>query len=374
MTPLETFRRISQDPLAALTEWTEDRGLPAVGTNCSCVPEEIIWASGALPFRLLGLSLKTTLADRHLPAFCCSPVKTILEDGLSGSLRDLSGTAFAAGCDSMQRLSDIWRLNVPQGFHLDLELPAKLSKPASLDYLQAVLRRFHQDLLGSLGLKEDGSALPRAIELFNELRARLQELARLRRDRPGCLSGADFLAVSLAAQVMDRAQGITRLDELLAGLKGPPADEGNSLPRLALAGSPCLLPRMISLIEECPARVVADDLCTGERFFHGHVEETADPYEALARRLAARPPCPAKHAGLEARTGFLLQQIKDSQAQGVVLAALKFCDPQGFDIPHIQEVLAAEGLPCLTLELEEQRFAEEQLRTRCQAFVERLEP
>ena len=372
MSSLDILRAVAEEPQTAVREWVRNHAGPAVGFSCSYVPEEIIWASGCLPVRLLGHSQSTTLADRHLQTYCCSPVRRILEDGLSGSLPDLSGAAFAAGCDSMQRLSDIWRLNVSNGFHLDLEIPSKLNTPASKHYLQAVLQRFHRQLMDRLGRPLEQANLAQSVSLFNRLRRRIQQLASLRRKRPGCLSASDFQAVCLAAQVMDRQKCLSLLDDLVDGLEKKTMDSKTALPRLIVAGSPCLLPRMMSLIEECSARIVADDLCTAERCFQGQVEEDDEPYMALAERLASRTPCPAKHAGIEARTQALLQKVSEARADGVVLVPLKFCDPLGFELPGIQQALVDKAIPSLVLEIEEQPCAEEPFRTRCQAFVERL--
>jgi benzoyl-CoA reductase/2-hydroxyglutaryl-CoA dehydratase subunit BcrC/BadD/HgdB len=372
MSSLDILRAVAEEPQAAVREWLRNRSGPAVGFSCSYVPEEIIWASGCLPVRLLGHSPSTPRADRHLQAYCCSPVRRMLEDGLSGSLSYLSGAAFAAGCDSMQRLSDIWRINVSNGFHLDLEIPSKLNTPASKHYLQAVLQRFHRQLLDRLGRPFDQAELAQSISLFNRLRRRIQQLARLRRERPGCLSAADFQAVCLAAQVMDRHTCLSLLDDLVNGLEAETMESKTNLPRLIVAGSPCLLPRMMSLIEECSARIVADDLCTAERCFQGQLEEDGEPYMALAKRLASRTPCPAKHAGAHSRIQALRQQVVEARADGVVLVPLKFCDPFGFELPGIQQALADEAIPSLVIEIEEQPCAEEPFRTRCQAFVERL--
>ena len=53
-------------------------------------------------------------ADAHLQAYSCSLVRGALEDALAGRLDFLDGAmVFPHTCDSIQRLSDIWRMNAP---------------------------------------------------------------------------------------------------------------------------------------------------------------------------------------------------------------------------------------------------------------------
>jgi benzoyl-CoA reductase/2-hydroxyglutaryl-CoA dehydratase subunit BcrC/BadD/HgdB len=93
---------------------------------------------------------------------------------------------------------------------------------------------------------------------------------------------------------------------------------------------------------------------------------------ALAARYLARGLCPAKHGGLEARAGNLVRLARATAADGVVLVTLKFCDPHAFDLPHLAAALDAQGIPYLLVEIEEGNGTGGQLRTRLEAFVERL--
>ena len=69
-----------------------------------------------------------------------------LEDVLAGRLSFLDGTVFPHTCDSIQRLSDIWRLNAGVPFHFDVVLPVKLNTDSAREYLRDVLGLFRRDM------------------------------------------------------------------------------------------------------------------------------------------------------------------------------------------------------------------------------------
>ena len=99
---------------------------------------------------------------------------------------------------------------------------------------------------------------------------------------------------------------------------------------------------------------------------------TVNPIQAITHRYRERVVCPAKHAGIYNRGAYLLEKVKETQADGVVFLFLKFCDPHGFDYPYMKAMLDKEGIPSILFEIEDQLSSEGQLRTRCEAFLEML--
>ena len=152
MNHLDEIRQAVLDPYGYAKKYRQDTGGKIVGYFCSYAPEEIVWAAGALPFRIFSRRGNLHLADRHLQSYCCSLVRSVLEEALSGELGFLDGVVFPHTCDSIQRLSDIWRLNVPYGFHADVVLPVKLNTESARDYMVDVLRAFRTELERKLGV------------------------------------------------------------------------------------------------------------------------------------------------------------------------------------------------------------------------------
>ena len=373
MDKITEFKNIITDPYTYCVRHKEETGKKIVGFTCSYTPEEIIYAAGALPFRLFGTNEGINRADVHLQSYCCSLIRGVLEEGLSGRLDFLDGVVFPHTCDTIQRLSDIWRLNIIPTFHIDLVLPVKLNTISARQYLIDILEKFKIDLERALGIRITDAALADAIKTYNQIRALMIKLYTLRAERPEILSGRDFHCIIKAAMVMDRQVFLKTLTQIVPQLENAPAEKIKpGTKKLVLTGSICNHPDIYDIIEKASGVVVWDDLCTGARYFEGVLDEKAPPLEAIAQRYLDRAICPAKHAGLTERGESIVQMVRKHQADGVVFLLLKFCDPHAFDYPYIKEMLDRENIPCMLLDMEEQIPAGGQLQTRFETFLQIL--
>jgi bcr-type benzoyl-CoA reductase subunit C len=368
---LNEFKAASNDPLACARQWKAAHNRPVVGTFCSYAPEEILLAANMLGLRQLGFGAPMAAADAHLQSYSCSLIRGALADALTGALDVLDAVVFPHTCDSIQRLSDIWRINGFSPFHADLILPAKLNTDSAIAYLVEVLRGFKQQLEKRFDIYVSESDLRKAAEVFNGIRAAVRRIYRCRLEAPGRLSSRDLQDVVKAGMVMDRIryrQLVEALADWMAQRRLPAALSG--LP-VVLSGGLCNMPDVYTLIEAAGGCVVWDDLCTGTRAFLGDIALQGDMVTNIARRYALRLNCPAKHAGLRARGDALVQAVHETGARGVVFVMLKFCDPHGFDYPYIKQMLSAAGIPVLFVELDEPGSAA-QLTTRLEAFMEMI--
>lgn len=372
MTTIDEFHEVLRDPAAYGRKLREEGRRKIVGYFCSYTPEEMIYAAGAHPMRLFGTGENIHLADAHLQSYCCSLVRGALEGALAGHLEFLDGTVFPHTCDSIQRLSDVWRMNVKGPFHLDIVMPVKLDAESAKEYMVDVLKRFRKDLEDKLDAKLSDEALKDAIVRFNKIRGYLGRLYEMKNKNPGIISGSDLYAIVKASMMMDRGRVLDLLPKVIEDLGKKEATAETAARRLVLAGGICNHPDIYRIIEEAGGTVVWDDLCTGSRYFEGLTEEGKDPVTALAERYISRPPCPAKHAGLFSRAEHLVRIAKEKKAEGVVFFFLKFCDPHAFDYPYMKEALDREGIPSVMVEAEDQLPSEGQLQTRFETFVQML--
>ncbi len=369
---LEKFRVVAENPGEYARGWKKEKNLPVIGYLCSYAPEEIMLATGGLPYRIFGSGRQIKLADSHLQAYSCSLVRGAMEDVLSGHLDFLDGTVFPHTCDSIQRLSDIWRMNAGLGFHLDAVLPVKLDSDISKDYMAQVLRRFRDELEQAVGVEITDESITSAARVYNSLRQCLRTIYAVRRENDSLVSGSDLLAVTKCSMMMDRHEALDLLTEFREGLDKEMDAPVSGKKRLILAGGLCNMPDIFEVIEDSGGVIIDDDICTGSRHVDGEVDLDHDIFEALADRYVKRAVCPAKHAGLYTRGDHLMELVKSSQADGVIFLYLKFCDPHAFDYPYIKKMLDDEGIPNLLLELDDSSPTEGQFRTRCEAFVEML--
>ncbi len=367
------LQTIADNPYDYARKWKEKTGRPVVGYLCSYTPEEILHAAGVLPLRLFGGSARTLAADAHLQAYSCSLARGVFADALAGKLDFLSGAVFPHTCDTIQRLSDLWRMNAGFPFHADVVLPVKLDTESARVYLRDVFSRFAQELEEAFGVSITSERLAASVASVNRIRAALCRLYRIRSERTGALSGRELETAVRAAMTGDRDETPAMLETLADAAEAAPAaaaEETNK--RLVLSGGLCRMPEIHRVVEEAGGVVVDDDLCTGRRFFEGAVEIGKDPLAAIADRYAERVLCPTKHRDDDERSRRLLSQVRESGAVGVLFVLLKFCDPHGFDYPHLKAALDREGIPSLLVEMEEPALSGGQAATRIEAFIETL--
>ncbi len=354
----------------------KDAGERPVGIFCSYTPEEILHAAGLTPVRLMGAVRAITHADAHLQAYCCSLARTDLDMALAGELDYLEGAVFVQTCDTMMRLSDIWRRNTGFPYHGDLVLPIRMGEEVSLPFLVEEVRRFRHGVEEFTGKEIWDDALEESIHVYNRNRRLADRLYKARASGTVALDGLSATACLVAGFWMRREKHNELLHELLEDLEGggtAAENEKNDKVPLLISGSVCATPDLFELLLELGADVVDDDLCCGHRYFDAYVDETAPPDEALARRMWERVNCPAKHQCIEDRFERLVRQVRDSGARGVVFFLQSFCEPHLFDMPYLRKRLQDElEVPSLVLESELQSFSRGQLRTRLQAFIETI--
>lgn len=371
-TIVEECLELWRDPYPRLARLGEEGERP-VGVFCSYTPEEILHAAGLTPVRLMGAVRAITHADAHLQAYCCSLARTDLDMALAGELSFLEGAVFVQTCDTMMRLSDIWRRNTGFYYHGDLVLPIRMGEEVSLPFLIEEVKRFRRGVEGFLGREIGDDALEESIRVYNRNRRLADRLYRLRASRPGAIDGLSATACLVAGFWMRREKHNELLHGLLEDLEGSEPIGGDGKLPLLVSGSVCTTPDLFELLLELGADVVDDDLCCGHRYFDAFVDESAPPEEALAKRMWERVNCPAKHQCIEDRFQRLVRQVGDSGAKGVVFYLQSFCEPHLFDIPYLRQCLQEElEVPSLVLESELQSFSRGQLRTRLQAFIETI--
>jgi len=379
---LREMADVVRDPFAYGRKLKADTGKKIVGYVCTYAPEEIILAAGAHPLRLFGTTGTIERADAHLQSYCCSLVRGVLEEGLKGGTDFLDGMVFPHTCDSIQRLSDLWRMNVTHGFHLDAVLPVKLDTQSARQYMIGVLHRFKTDLERELDCKITDDNMSKAIRLMNENRRLLRRIYELRSDEPGLMTGDALYTVVKATMIMDRERVREALQKVVETMEAEKASAAasqgtvlKSVPttkRLLMAGGICNQPQIHNMIEAAGGAVIWDDFCTGSRYFETLISTDKDPITAIVERFLQRAVCPAKHAGLRNRAEDLIRMVRERKVRGVIFLYLKFCDPHAFDYPYLKADLDQEGIPSLLLEVEDPLPAEGQLQTRFEAFLEML--
>ena len=368
---LNYIAETARDPLGQIKKY-KDKGRSVAGFLCSYVPEELVYASGMLPVRLLGRAANITQADKYLQTYCCSQVRAFMEDFLNSDYKDLDAVLFAQTCDTMQSFYDIFKKANPDVFKFNFNFPCKVTGDTPYKYALAELGRIRGELERHTGKPLTKEAFNDAVRIYNRNRELLDRLYTLHAQHPEDIPSVALLHAVMASMFADKKEVNAKMDKFLGGFNGGSGggSGGADRKKLILIGSVNVNESVYEIADEYGAMIVDDDLCTGRRYFEGRVEQPHD--EALVRRYMQRPHCAAKHGSTTSRGDYIMDLAKRSGAHGAVFLYLKFCDPHAFDYPYIRDMLEPAGVRTMHLEIEQSLAPSDQLRTRLQAFIETL--
>ena len=373
MSALEELTDLASDLVnPAVLDW-KGKGGKVVGFCCSYVPEEILYAADILPYRIRASGCaETSSADVYMTHLNCSFVRSCLQFALEGRYEFLDGLVFTNSCDHVRRLYDVVRETVNFPFMHFISVPHKVSDDAIAWYKEE-LSEFRENVERSFGVEITEASLSKAIDVCNETRSLLRRLYELRRSEIPPVTGAESLSVVLAGTTTPKAQYNQLLRRLLEELAEREGTSGYRA-RLMIAGSGgCDNPAYYEVMEDLGGLVVTDSLCFGSRYFWDPVELEGDLMFSLAKSYLNRPSCPRMVDKVAERSDFVKQMVDGFKVDGVIFQRIRYCDLWGGQLLHLRKKLREANIPLLSLEREYMLGGTGQLRTRVQAFLERLE-
>ncbi|MEE9202402.1 MAG: 2-hydroxyacyl-CoA dehydratase [Dehalococcoidia bacterium] len=352
-------------------QWKARTGGRVVGYLCTYVPEELLYAAGMLPVRVLGSHQPQDVTEPHIFSIFCPFCRDVLAQGLQGRYSYLDGLVKARSCMHIRNTFTSWQKHIPLPFSYYIGMPAIPQLGAARDFLVGELGAFKEALEGWTGQPITEAALSEAVEVYNANRCLMRQLYQTRRAERPPISGEEAMYVALASQVMDKREHSALLSDLLSGLDSRP-DPPQPGVRLMLVGTENDDADLVALMESKGGLVVADDHCSGSRYFWNDVAPDGDLLRAIATRYIERPRCPAKDIPQRQRLEHVVGIARDYDVQGVVLLQQKFCEPFEYEIPPLQARLREEGIPSLFLEYD-LAMNVGPMSSRIEAFLEMIE-
>jgi len=375
MSALEELSSLAGDLInPAIREWKQ-QGKKVVGFMCTYVPEEILYAARILPVRLRAPNcVETTSADVYMSHLNCTFIRSCLQFTLDDRYQFLDGLVFTNSCDHVRRLYDIVREIRPTDFPLLylISVPHKVDDDL-ISWYRDELDRFKKNVEKTFEVEITDASLRNAIDVYNETRSLLRQLYDLRKGKNPLLTGAEALSIIVAGFSLPKNKYNELLRQLLAELE---EREGISdyRARLMIAGSGgCDNPAYLQVMEDVGGLVVTDSLCFGSRYFCEPVEIGDDPLFSLAKAYLNRPSCPRMVDNAGERSDYIKQMVNDFNIDGVVFQRIRYCDLWGGQLLYLEREMKESSIPMLSIDREYSLGAVGQLRTRVQAFLERIE-
>jgi benzoyl-CoA reductase/2-hydroxyglutaryl-CoA dehydratase subunit BcrC/BadD/HgdB len=354
------------------------KGGKVIGTFCLYVPEEIIRALGALDIGLCaGAEWGYNEVEKVLPRNTCALIKSFVGFKMDRVCPYVESADLVIGettCDGKKKAYEIFGEMAPLYV---MELP-QMKRPNDLAAWRAELDRLVAKLEEVTGKKLTLENLKIATAEVNGKRRALQRLNAARAASPAPISGKDaLLAVQVAfyddvPRFTQMVNGIAdELEQRVAdGVGVAPADA----PRILVTGSPMAIPnwKLHDIIEKSGAVVVAEEMCTGSRYYDTLTAESATTLDAMLDDIAEKYldiNC-ACFTPNTARFDDVIRMAKESKADGIVSYALQFCSPYQIEAYGLEKAAKAAGIPILKIDTDYSMEDIGQLSTRVEAFLE----
>jgi benzoyl-CoA reductase subunit C len=355
---IEHFRRITEDT-HEYAKTLQGKGRLLAGYMCTHVPEEILYAAGIVPLRILSSHESQAMTRSYIHETYCTFSHDCAYQGLQQNYDYLDLIVHSSSCIHMAEAFNVWvRFAGFQEKSYLLPFPHIIHTKHAGGLMVESYGEFKQfiEKFAKRSITDDD--IERAIKVYNHTRRLLKRIWEfLRRDNPP-ITGPDVATATLAAQVMDKQECNQMLEELIGRLEVEPGKEPSGV-RLMVTGGACDDLRIFDLIENLnySTNLIFIDSCTAARYFWFEVpEDRPDKLEAIAEGYISRIPCPAKDTvpgtGEKKRLRFIQQFIEDFRPDGVVMIYQRFCSPQSMDIMALKPSLNMLGIPWTELELD----------------------
>ena len=325
-------------------------GRKAIGYMPVYVPRELIHAAGMLSVGIMGGGdqLEVIQGDAYYQSYICRIPRSTIELGLTGRLDCLDGMLFPSICDVIRNLSGMWQILFKDKYVRYVDVPQNYQDGVGGKFYQEEMQHIRDDLGKLRGQPITDAELNASIAVFNENRKAIRDLYAYRAASPWQAPTSEvylLLRAGMVLPVEDHTQLVR--DYLVAAEKVQRPKRDNA--RVVINGSFCEQPplALIKSIEMSGCYIVDDDFCLVTRWLLDDVPTDGDPLAELSKAFLHRSASTAAKydATREEKGVFLMKQVKNRGAEGVVFAAPSFCDPALLERPMLQDVLAKNGIP-----------------------------
>jgi len=357
------------------------KGRKVIGTYCTFVPEELVLAvDGVMVGLCAGADFATEEVEKLLPRNLCALIKSTFGFKLGGVCPYLESADMVVGentCDGKKKAWEVLGGLVDNLYVMDLP---QMKNAGAKGLLRSEYLRFKAELDKLTGKTITVESLAKAIDTVNAKRQAIYRLSALRAADPAPISGLDSLLINQIFFYEDPVRFTAQIhelcDELEARVKSHVGVKDKGTARILVSGCPMAVPnwKIPALVEGANAIIVGEESCVGERGTRNLVSREGTTVEALVDNLVDRYlqiDC-AIYTPNQDRLAHIQEMVKTYQADGVILYGLQFCTPYLVEAMGIEGVLEKAGIPAIRIETDYSQEDVGQLKTRIQAFIERI--
>lgn len=378
------FEDLLQDSNNDLVRIAKEKGEIAIGNVCYQIPEVLLNLPGSFSVRMRAPNTTSMeMGTYYMTSLTCEYCRALLERALEGSYQFLDCMFDPVSCsqlaDCMENIEELGLGNGEKFFVQHVDTPMKddengishmtrMSRVRVLDKLQEVF-----------GIDTSDDALRKSVKLHNEVCGLITEMGQYRKLEKPTITGYEFAVFTLVSYCCPKDLILPYLRETIEELKTRASDEKKSYRvRVVVAGSEIDDPALIKLIEDCGAYVAADRFCFGS--FPGRqqiiLNDSEDVLTQICRENVTQCQCPRymNTSKINGRKEYLDKLAREYKADGIIFQQMNFCNFWGYERAGATHIMEQEyHWPVLSVDRPYVVGNSGQLRTRIQAFVERIE-
>ena len=372
---LNEFKECSEHPYRVISAYKQE-GKKVIGVLPYFAPVELVVAAGMVPMGIWGSNKKTIAqAKEYCATFYCTIAQLALEMLLDGTLDQLDGIITPTICDTLRPMSQNFRVAMEGKLPCIFLAHPQNRKPAfGLQFTVDQYMHVKSELEKISGNTITDEALRDAIKVMNRSRKARREFVKLAGQHPEAISAVERSAVLRSAWFMEPAVHAQKLEELNEELSKLPASNWKGR-KVVTSGIICDNPKLLQIFNDNNIAIAADDVAQETRAFRVDASEEGDPMMALAQQFADQDYDVLlydEHSNKNRRADYVVQMVKESGAQGLVLFMQQFCDPEEMEYPYLKKALDDAGIPHIKLGVDQQMRDFGQASTAIQAFADVL--
>ena len=358
----------------------KDQGAKIVGTFCSFVPLELIYAAGALPVGLCAFTDEPIpAAEANLPRNLCPLIKASYGFALTDTCPYFYFSDLVVGettCDGKKKMFEL--MNEIKETYV-MQLPHSRDADA-LAFWKGQIIKLKEKLEEKFGVTITEEDIRKAIRLKNRERMVMKTYMELGKLDPAPMTGYEMgtrLDAGMFSFDLDERCDVIekRTAEVIAEWEATKKGTKSTRPRLLVTGCPNagVREKIIRAVEELGADIVAFDTCNGIREKVEPVDETnPDVYEALAIKYL-NINCSVMSPN-ESRRDYMAQMIDEYHIDGVIEIVLQSCHTFDVEAYYIKRLCVEEkGVAYLNIETDYSQSDKGQINTRLAAFLETID-
>lgn len=366
---LTKFHDIAANPDKQLKSYIKE-GKKVVICAPVYTPEEIIHSMGIVPMGVWGADIEIKEAKKYFPAFICSIMQSILELGITGAYKGVSAIVIPSLCDSLKCLGQNWKYAVKDVPFIPMTYPQNRANEVGRKFTKAEYEKVIKELEKATGAAFSEEALQKSIEVYNAHNNAMRKISDLLIKYPN-VTASQRSDIFKSAYFVTKEEHTELLNKLMDALKESKPVESKKI-KVVTSGILADSKNLLKILDDNNMQIVADDIAHESRQYRVDAKPQASSLDSLSQKFSEMDNCSVLYDVDKKRADYIVDLVKRTGAQGVIIFMTKFCDPEEFDYVFVKRALDAADVPSTMIEVDRQMVNYEQAKTIIQTFGEMI--